>query len=66
MVGAVAFTYGLLMSFVMSAIARNTKLKRPNPRMVQAIGYVLCGMTAMLSITLFAGAAALEMGLVEL
>ena len=37
MFGAVVFTYGMLMSFVLSGAARNRKAQRPNPK----IGYYL-------------------------
>lgn len=49
MLGAIVFTYGMLVSFVMQGAARNAKLKRPNPPMLQYIGYVLVGLSAGLS-----------------
>lgn len=57
MVGPIMFTYGLLMSFVLSGASRNAKLRRPNPPIVQYTGYVLCGLTGALSAMLFAVAA---------
>ncbi|MFG6282167.1 hypothetical protein DC429_07885 [Arthrobacter sp. TPD3018] len=49
MLGAIVFTYGMLMSFVFQGAARNAKLKRPNPPMLQYIGYLLVGLSAGLS-----------------
>ncbi len=49
MLGAIVFTYGMLMSFVLQGATRNAKLKKPNPPMLQYIGYVLVGLTAGLS-----------------
>lgn len=49
MLGAIVFTYGMLMSYVLQGATRNAKLKRPNPPMLQYIGYVLCGLSAGLS-----------------
>lgn len=46
MVGAAVFVYGLLMSFIFSGASRNAKLRRPNPPVMQYMGYVLCGLTA--------------------
>lgn len=57
MFGAVAFTYGLLMSFVLSGASRNRKLKRPNPPMLNYVGYVLFGSTAAASVLLLGYAA---------
>lgn len=57
MFGPIMFTYGLLMSFVLSGASRNAKLRRPNPPIVQYTGYVLCGLTGALSAMLFAVAA---------
>ena len=52
MVGAAVFVYGLLMSFVFSGASRNAKLRRPNPPVMQYVGYVLCGITAGASVVL--------------
>lgn len=49
MLGAIVFTYGLLTSFVLQGASRNARLARPNPPMLQYIGYVLCGLSAGLS-----------------
>lgn len=57
MLGAVVFTYGMLMSFVLSGASRNAKQRRPNPRMLQYVGYVLIGTTAAASVLLFGYAA---------
>ena len=62
MVGAAVFTYGLLMSFVLSVTSRNARERRPNPRAMQYAGYVLCGVTSGLSMALFAYAGALHLG----
>jgi hypothetical protein len=52
MLGSIVFTYGMLMSFVLQGATRNARLARPNPPMLQYIGYVLCGLSAGLSIML--------------
>ncbi|QKS00072.1 hypothetical protein F9288_10865 [Sphingomonas sp. CL5.1] len=57
MVGPIVFTYGLLMSFVLTGASRNARLRRPNPPIMQYTGYVLCGLTGALSLMLFAVAA---------
>jgi hypothetical protein len=49
MLGAIVFTYGMLMSFVLQGASRNARLKRPNPPMLQYVGYLLCGLSAGLS-----------------
>ncbi len=49
MLGAIVLTYGMLMSFVLQGASRNARLKRPNPPMLQYVGYVLCGLSAGLS-----------------
>lgn len=54
MVGAVVFTYGMLMSFVLTGASRNNRLHRPHPPMLTYVGYVLLGLTG--------GAAVLLMG----
>lgn len=46
MVGAAAFTYGILMSFVLSGASRNIRLRRPHPPMMIYVGYLLCGISA--------------------
>jgi len=53
MFGAVAFTYGLLMSFVLSGVSRNARLQRANPAVLSMIGYLLVGITAGVSLVLF-------------
>jgi hypothetical protein len=52
MIEAVAVTYGMLLSFVLSGASRNQKLDRPNPAMLSYVGYVLFGMTAALAAVL--------------
>ncbi|WBH16892.1 hypothetical protein [Sphingomonas radiodurans] len=56
MVGTAMFFYGLLLSFIFSGASRNAKLHRPNPPMMQYLGYVLCGLTAGVSVILIAHA----------
>lgn len=51
---AIFFTYGLLTSVVLSGAARNRKLQRANPPMLEYVGYVLFGCSAALSAMLFA------------
>ena len=57
MLGAVVFTYGMLMSFVLSGASRNAKARRPNPQVLQYVGYVLLGTTATASVLLLGYAA---------
>ena len=52
MVGVVVFTYGLLASFVLSGASRNERMRRPNPPVMNYIGYVLFGMSAAASVLL--------------
>lgn len=54
MFGAIAFAYGLLTSFVLSGAARNRKLQRHNPPMLEYVGYVCLGCSAAFSVLLFA------------
>ncbi|AXJ94422.1 MULTISPECIES: hypothetical protein [unclassified Sphingomonas] len=49
MLGAFVFTYGMLASFVLQGVARNRKVGRPNPPMLEYVGYVLCGLSVGLS-----------------
>ena len=57
MFGALALTYGMLMSFVLSGASRNVKLRRPHPPTMVYLGYLLCGITA--GIAVYAAAAAI-------
>jgi hypothetical protein len=57
MFGVAAFTYGVLMSFVLSGASRNRKLRRPHPPMLLYVGYVLFGSTAAASVMLLGYAA---------
>ena len=50
MFNAVALTYGMLMSFVLSGATRNVKLMRPHPPVMVYLGYLLCGVTVGLAI----------------
>ena len=52
MLEAVAITYGMLLSFVLSGASRNRKLARPNPPVLSCIGYVLLGGTCTASVSL--------------
>lgn len=52
MLEAVALTYGMLLSFVLSGASRNKKLARPNPPMLNYIGYVLFGATSTVAVML--------------
>lgn len=56
MMGAAVFVYGLLMSFVLSGASMNKKKARPNPRILEYVGYVLCGVSGGVSLLLFASA----------
>lgn len=60
MFGAAAFTYGILMSFVLSGASRNIRLRRPHPPMMMYVGYVLCGIST--GIAVFAAFAAMRAG----
>jgi len=39
-------TYGMLTSFVLSGAERNRRASRANPKMLERVGYVLCGTSA--------------------
>ena len=62
MVGAAVLVYGMLVSFIFSGASRNAKLQRKNPPMMQYVGYVLCGITAGISVILLAHAAGSAVG----
>ncbi|MDF2493159.1 hypothetical protein [Sphingomonas sp.] len=62
MVGAAVFIYGLLVSFIFSGASRNAKLRRPNPPVLNYVGYVLCGITAGASLILSAHVVSLSLG----
>ena len=62
MVGTAVFCYGMLVSFIFSGASRNAKLSRPNPPVMQYIGYVLCGLSAGASLIFLAHAAGLTLG----
>ncbi|KQN93125.1 hypothetical protein ASE95_11200 [Sphingomonas sp. Leaf231] len=53
MIEAVALTYGMLLSFVLSGASRNRKLSRANPPVLMYVGYVLFGITC--SVAVMAG-----------
>jgi hypothetical protein len=52
MLEAVALTYGMLLSFVLSGASHNHKLARPNPPVLMYVGYVLFGGTCALTVAL--------------
>lgn len=52
MVETAVFTYGLLASFVLSAASHNQRARRPNPAIMNYIGYVLLGMSAAAAVLL--------------
>lgn len=54
MVEAAVFTYGLLASFVLSAASHNERAKRPNPPIMNYVGFVLLGMSAAAAVLLTA------------
>lgn len=58
MVGAAAFAYGMLMSFILSGASRNVKLRRPHPPLMIHVGYLLCGISA--GVAILAGYTALR------
>lgn len=62
MTGAAVFMYGMLVSFIFSGSSRNARLRRPNPPMMQYVGYVLCGISAGVSVALMGYAGATHLG----
>ncbi|KQM66217.1 MULTISPECIES: hypothetical protein [unclassified Sphingomonas] len=52
MVETAVFTYGLLASFVLSAASHNQRAQRPNPPIMNYIGYVLLGMSVAATVLL--------------
>ncbi len=52
MIEAVALTYGMLLSFVLSGASHNRKLARPNPPVLNYVGYVLFGATVAAAVLL--------------
>lgn len=46
MIPVAVILYGFLLSFVLSAGARNKREGRANPMILTTVGYVLCGMSA--------------------
>ncbi len=63
MVGTAVFFYGLLVSFIFSGASRNAKLRRPNPPVLNYVGYVLCGITGGASLILFTHAVTTAAGI---
>jgi hypothetical protein len=49
MLEAVALTFGMVVSFVLTGVTRNHRLRRPNPPMLSYLGYVLVGLCACVS-----------------
>lgn len=56
------FLYGLVAGVVLLTTQRNQREARPNPLMVQALGWGLLSMSSILSLLLFAVALAGAMG----
>ena len=50
MIEAVALTYGMLLSFVLTGASRNKKLSRANPPVLMYVGYVLFGITCSVAV----------------
>ncbi|MDR6787513.1 hypothetical protein J2Y58_000854 [Sphingomonas sp. BE138] len=50
MIEAVALTYGMLLSFVLTGASRNKKLSRANPPILTYVGYVLFGITCSVAV----------------
>lgn len=49
MIGSIVFVYAMLTSFVLSGASLNHRLGRPNPPVLEHMGYVLCGVSAAVS-----------------
>lgn len=47
-----ALTYGLLASVILSAAQRNRKLAQPHPPLLLYAGYLVCGLSAGLTLAL--------------
>lgn len=58
MLETIAFTYGMLASFVLTGASRNRRLARPNPPILQYLGYATCGSLAAFAMLLLVCAAA--------
>lgn len=56
------FLYGLLAGCTLLIARNNQRAARPNPAMVQAVGWGLMSMSSILSVLLFALALAAAMG----
>lgn len=52
MLEAAVFTYGMLISVVLSNLSRNGKARRPNSAMLEYVGYILCGSLAAAAVIL--------------
>lgn len=63
MLEALAFSYGLLLSFVFAGAERNHRAQRAHAPMLVYIGYVLCGSLAATSVGLLGWAGAKALGL---
>jgi hypothetical protein len=47
-----AFTYGMAMSMILSVCARNRQQDRADPPLLRGLGYLLCGASAGIAISL--------------
>jgi hypothetical protein len=56
------FLYGLLAGYVLLIGSQNARRDRPNPVMVQAVGWGLLSMSSILATLLFAVAIAIALG----
>lgn len=56
------FLYGLLAGFVLLVANRNQRYARPNPAVVQAVGWGLMSLSSTLAALLFAVALAMAVG----
>ena len=63
MFGVVAFTYGLLTSFILSGASRNKRLRRPNPPIMDYAAFALCAVSAASAVLLLIRAGAMALGL---
>ena len=47
------FAYGMLATFVLSGASRNQRDRRPNPRVLEYVGWLLFGASSAASVFLF-------------
>ena len=58
MLETIAFTYGMLASFVLTRATINRRRARPNPPILQYVGYTVCGSLGAFALLLLVCAAA--------